>query len=56
VFVIAAGSTPESAIQRAIGELGGDCIIGAVLNRVEERHIPAAGYYASRYAPEEEQL
>jgi len=48
VFVIAAGATPSTAVQRAIAELGSDCIIGTVLNRVDQRRIPDAGYY-SRY-------
>jgi capsular exopolysaccharide synthesis family protein len=45
VFVIAAGVTPASAITRAVTELGADCIIGTVLNRIDERRIPAADYY-----------
>jgi capsular exopolysaccharide synthesis family protein len=46
VFVIGAGSTPALAVERAIAELGGpDAIIGTVLNRMEERRIPAADYY-----------
>jgi len=48
VFVIAAGATPSTVVQRAIGELGADCVIGTVLNRVENRRIPEAGYY-TRY-------
>jgi protein-tyrosine kinase len=49
ILVIRAGSTPASAIERAIAELGGpDAISGTVLNHVEERRIPGAGYY-SRY-------
>jgi capsular exopolysaccharide synthesis family protein len=46
VFVIAAGQTPSSAVERAIADLGTDCVIGTVLNRVENRQIPEAGYYA----------
>jgi len=48
VFVIAAGATPSTAVERAIAELGPDCVIGTVLNRVDARRIPDAGYY-SRY-------
>jgi capsular exopolysaccharide synthesis family protein len=49
ILVIGAGSTPAAAIERAVAELGGpDAISGTVLNRVEERRIPDAGYY-SRY-------
>jgi protein-tyrosine kinase len=46
ILVIGAGSTPAAAVERAIAELGGpDAIIGTVLNRVDERRIPDAGYY-----------
>jgi protein-tyrosine kinase len=49
VFVIGAGVTPAAVVSRAVAELGGDCIIGTVLNRVEERQIPQAGYYSRYY-------
>jgi capsular exopolysaccharide synthesis family protein len=49
VFVIAAGSTPRAAVERAISELGTDSIIGTVLNRVEDRRIPEANYYDGYY-------
>ena len=49
VFVIAAGSTPRTAVERAISELGPDSIIGTVLNRVEDRRIPEANYYDEYY-------
>jgi capsular exopolysaccharide synthesis family protein len=49
VFVIGAGVTPAAAVTRAVGELGGDCIIGTVLNRVDQRRIPQAGYYDRYY-------
>ena len=46
ILVVGAGSTPSPAVERAIAELGGsDSIMGAVLNRVEERRIPEANYY-----------
>ena len=45
VLVIAAGTTPGAAVERAVAEMGPDCIVGTVLNRVEERRIPHAGYY-----------
>lgn len=48
VFVIAAGGTPQATVERAIAELGPECIIGTVLNRVDDRRIPESGYY-SRY-------
>jgi capsular exopolysaccharide synthesis family protein len=46
LFVIRAGSTPAKVVERAIAEIGSDAIIGTVLNQVEERRIPAAGYYS----------
>ena len=46
IFVIGAGSTPAAAVERAIAELGPESIIGTVLNRVEHRQIPEAGYYS----------
>lgn len=49
VFVIGAGVTPAAAVTRAVTELGNDCIIGTVLNRVNERQIPQAGYYSRYY-------
>ena len=45
VFVIRAGATPYAVVERAISELGRDCIIGTVLNGVEERTLPATSYY-----------
>lgn len=50
LFVIAAGSTPYLLVQRAVAELGPDCVVGTVLNRVEGRNIPATAYYDSYYA------
>jgi len=41
VFVIGAGSTPFPEVEKAIAELGRECIIGTVLNGLEERTIPA---------------
>jgi len=49
VFVIGSGTTPASAVTRAVAELGNDCIIGTVLNRLNERQIPQAGYYSRYY-------
>jgi protein-tyrosine kinase len=48
ILVINAGATPSAAVERAVADLGPDCILGTVLNRVEEHRIPEAGYY-SRY-------
>jgi len=50
LFVISAGSTPYQLVQRATAELGRDCIVGTVLNRIEDRNIPATGYYHDYYA------
>jgi Mrp family chromosome partitioning ATPase len=41
VFVIGAGSTPFPVAEKAIAELGRECIIGTILNGLEERTIPA---------------
>jgi capsular exopolysaccharide synthesis family protein len=54
LFVISAGSTPYQLVQRATAELGHDCIVGTVLNRIEEQNIPATGYYHSYYAGKSE--
>jgi non-specific protein-tyrosine kinase len=51
LFVIAANSTPHLLVSRAIAEIGAECVIGTVLNRLEERDIPAAGYYQEYYLP-----
>jgi protein-tyrosine kinase len=45
VLVISANATPAESVERAVAELGPDCIIGTVLNRVENRRIPQAQYY-----------
>jgi hypothetical protein len=50
LLVIAAGSTPHKLVERAVSELGRDCIVGAVLNRIEDENIPATGYYRDYYA------
>jgi capsular exopolysaccharide synthesis family protein len=41
VFVIDAGSTPFPVVEKAMGELGHECIIGTILNGVEERAVSA---------------
>jgi capsular exopolysaccharide synthesis family protein len=46
ILVINAGETPSAAVERAVADLGPDCILGTVLNRVEKFRIPEAGYYA----------
>jgi len=45
VFVIGAGSTPFPVVEKAIAELGRECIIGTVLTGLEERSIPANAYH-----------
>jgi capsular exopolysaccharide synthesis family protein len=45
LFVIGAGTTPSTVVERAIAELGPDWILGTVLNRVDEDAIPTVGYY-----------
>jgi protein-tyrosine kinase len=49
LLVIGAGSTPSAVVERAIAELGQDCIIGTVLNRVEPHAIGEADYYDRYY-------
>jgi capsular exopolysaccharide synthesis family protein len=48
VLVIKAGETPFHLVQQAVDALGRDRIIGAVLNRVDERDMPTE-YAAGRY-------
>ena len=50
LFVIAAGSTPYALVNRSIGELGAERIVGTVLNRVERRSLAAAEYYGGYYS------
>lgn len=50
ILVIGAGSTPSNVIERVVAELGPECIIGTVLNRVEDHQIAHAGYYDRYYA------
>ena len=50
VFVIRAGVTPFVAVEKAIVDLGRDCIIGTVLNDVNPRTLPATSYYGHYYA------
>jgi hypothetical protein len=51
LFVIAAGSAPFKVVERAIAELGRECIIGTVLNRVADRHMPAVSLYGDYQRP-----
>jgi protein-tyrosine kinase len=51
ILVIHAGSTPAEVVERTVADLGSELILGTVLNRVEERRIPEAGYYSAYGAP-----
>jgi capsular exopolysaccharide synthesis family protein len=46
LFVIGAGVAPYEIVQRALAELG-DQVIGAVLNRVDERNLVSTDYYGA---------
>lgn len=50
VFVIRAGATPFATVEKAIAELGRDCIIGTVLNGVEPGTLPTSEYYGHYYS------
>jgi capsular exopolysaccharide synthesis family protein len=52
IFVIAAGSTPYTLVERAMADLGRECILGTVLNRVEAHTLPTNAYYERYYRPE----
>jgi protein-tyrosine kinase len=49
VFVVRAGSTPHALVEKAIGEVGRDCIIGTVLNGVDRQSMPVQTYYGHYY-------
>jgi capsular exopolysaccharide synthesis family protein len=53
VFVIRAEMTSYKVIERAIAELGRECIVGTVLNRIDEQHLPVARAYGDYYSPRE---
>jgi Mrp family chromosome partitioning ATPase len=50
LYVIAANFTPFDMVQRALGDLGSDCVVGTVLNRVDEHAMPSGEYYGRYYA------
>ena len=52
LFVIAAGVTPYSLVQRCIAELGADRIVGTVLNRVEHPMFTTRDYYHGYFGRE----
>ena len=45
VFVIRAGATPFASVERAIEEIGRECIIGTVLNSVDENQVRPDSHY-----------
>ena len=49
VFVVAAGGAPYKTVERAMSELGRECIIGTVLNRIDEQQLPKAHHYREYY-------
>jgi capsular exopolysaccharide synthesis family protein len=50
LFVIAAHSTPQLLVSRAIAELDPECVVGTLLNCVEKQDVPAAGYFQDYYS------
>ena len=54
VFVIRAGTTPFSVVNKALDELGRDHVVGIVLNGVDAEAIPATGYYGDYYGESHE--
>jgi len=50
VFVVRAGATPYRLVQRAVEQIGRERIVGAVLNRADERQIPETQYYTRYYS------
>jgi capsular exopolysaccharide synthesis family protein len=50
LFVIAAGMTPYTLVQRSLNEIGRERIVGTVLNRIEEHALPVREYYHTNYA------
>ena len=50
LFVIAAGQTPVDLVERAVGALGRERILGVVLNKADERAVMGgSGYYYNYY-------
>lgn len=49
IFVIRARVTPFAAVDRAIADLGRECIIGTVLNGVDPDTLPTSSYYGHYY-------
>ena len=51
LFVIAAHSTQNELVSRAIAQLDPECVVGVLLNGVQEHNIPAARYCQEYYSP-----
>ncbi len=49
LLVIGAGATPAATVERTVAELGQECIMGTVLNRVEPHAMQDADYYDRYY-------
>lgn len=49
LFVVAAGSTPHHVVSRALAEFERESVVGTVLNRVQQDHMPTTDYYKSYY-------
>jgi capsular exopolysaccharide synthesis family protein len=49
IYVLAAGSTPHTLVERAVNEIGRESIVGVVLNRIAPGTIPATEYYEQYY-------
>lgn len=50
LLVIGAGSSPHAMVERAIGEIGRERIIGTVVNAIADHAIPATDHYYGYYA------
>jgi tyrosine-protein kinase Etk/Wzc len=51
IVVIGAGSTPFALVEKVVTQLGRECIIGTVLNRIEENATGWSAQYAG-YDPQ----
>jgi capsular exopolysaccharide synthesis family protein len=49
LFVIRANATPHHLIERAIGAIGRDALLGTILNRADEHAVPANDYLHHYY-------
>src|SRR4051812_1461275 len=53
VLVIAAGATPYTVVEKVVGELGREHIVGTVLNRVDDDATKWSPYYSNVYTERE---